>query len=182
MIKGNAQCQVCKIVTRCIERQPKLMRFTVKSYENGGSIQSYPAIDTTTDDYKRIFAVADFFAQQGKTVILTPKFDGGKACPDYDKIYGSLKGTKYYGKCPDMSIDGVWYEHEGYAGNNPKSSFRNMLNHGLKQSDRIIVEDCGLTDRYMERVVFNRNNCSEKIEEVWIHKSGTIILLNKTKG
>ena len=25
-------------------------------------------------------------------------------------IYASLKGTPYWGKCPDFNVDGVWYK------------------------------------------------------------------------
>ena len=52
---------------------------------------------------------------------------------------GTLRGTPYYGKCPDLIVDGVWYEHEAFTKPNPKSNFSNMLRRGLSQSDRIII-------------------------------------------
>ena len=85
-------------------------------------------------------------------------------------IYGSLKGTPYYGKCPDLSVDGVWYEHEGFTGLKKKRSFRNMCNHGLKQSDRIIIEHCGLSDGYMLRSIGGQRKAGINISEVWIHQ------------
>lgn len=115
--------------------------------------------------------------------MITPKFNSPKNCPDYDAIYGSLKGSKYYGKCPDFSVDGKFYEHEGFNSDKPKRAFNNMLNHGLKQSDRLIIEDCGLTDGYMLRSIHGRieNGCA--INEFWIKKGDDLrLLLYKTNG
>jgi hypothetical protein len=39
---------------------------------------------------------------------------------NYDGYYGDLKGTVYYGKCPDLKVNGKWYELEGYTSSNPK--------------------------------------------------------------
>lgn len=103
-------------------------------------------------------------------VKITPKFDGAKFCPDYDKIYGSLKGTKYYGCCPDMLVDGKFYEHEGFTTKNAKNAFRNMCNHGLRQSDRIVIENCGLTDGSMLRSIHSKIHSGMTITEVWIHE------------
>lgn len=75
--------------------------------------------------FENLYATA--FAEQGHKVVITPKFDGGKFCPDYDNIYGGLKGTKYYGKCPDFSVDDMWYEYVGFSTNNPKRAFGNIL-------------------------------------------------------
>ena len=71
-------------------------------------------------------------------------------------IFGTLRGTPYYGKCPDLLIDESWYEHEGYTNVNPKTNFSNMCKRGLRQSGRIILEDCGLTDGYMKRNILVR--------------------------
>lgn len=76
-------------------------------FSNGGSVTVYNTIDRTTDDYNRILCCALFFAREGHTVVMTPKFDVPFKNPAYDIIYGSLKGTPYYGKCPDLRIDGV---------------------------------------------------------------------------
>lgn len=176
---NSEKCRACKIISECFERQPLLQPKTIKEYENGGSLQYYPIIDTKTSDYMRIKASATAFAEQGHKVVITPKFDGGKFCPDYDNIYGGLKGTKYYGKCPDFSVDGMWYEHEGFITNNPKRAFNNMLNHGIKQSDRLVLEDCGLSDGYMLRAVNGRIKAGKKVSEIWIAGNGQIRLLYK---
>lgn len=167
---NSEKCRACKVIQKCYERAPLLVKETVKTFENGGSLETYSIIDKTTDDYKRIEEAAMYFASLGKTVIITPKFDGSKFCPDYDAIYGSLKGTKYYGCCPDMMVDGVFYEHEGFTSRIAKNAFRNMCNHGFGQSDRIVIENCGLTDRYMLRSIHSQIRAGTVITEVWIHE------------
>ena len=82
--------------------------------------------------------------------------------------------TPYYGKCPDLLVDGLWYEHEGFCGNNPKRSFRNMCNHGFKQSSRAIVEDCGLTDRQMRKSMMERLKNGIRVDELLIHGGDSI--------
>lgn len=148
-------------------------------YENGGSLTVYNSIDRTTEDFYRIRCCAEFFAKQGKTVIMTPKLNVTYKNPAYDMIYGTLKGTPYYGKCPDLLVDGTWYEHEGFCGVKPKRSFRNMCNHGFKQSNRIIIEDCGLTDRQMRKSLTERIKNGIFVEELWIHRDNSFHLFFK---
>ena len=154
---------------------------TLVVFPNGGSVKVHNVIDRTTADYVRILSCALFFAKQGKQVVLTPKVDVPYKNPAYDIIYGSLRGTQYYGKCPDLLVDGVWYEHEGFSGEKPKRSFRNMCYHGLKQCDRLILEDCGLTFGFMYRSLLGRIDRKEKIKEVWIHYEREIQLLYKAE-
>ena len=92
----------------------------VSMYENGGSLTVYNSIDRTTGDFRRIRCCAEFFAMQGKTVVMTPKLSVPYKDPAYEMIYGTLKGTPYYGKCPDLLVNGIWYEHEGFCGEKPK--------------------------------------------------------------
>ena len=154
---------------------------TVARYDNGGSVLVYNAIDRTTADFQRILRCADFFARQGCEVVLPPKVDVPYKNPAYDRIYGSLRGTPYYGKCPDLCVDGVWYEHEGFVHDNPKSNFANMCKRGLRQSDRIIVEDCGLTDGYMKRNILVRIHEGQCIMELWVKDKTGLRLLYKAE-
>lgn len=87
-----------------------------------------------------------------------------------------LRGTEYEGKCPDLRINKVWYEHEGFVTKNPKNALRNMLHDGLKQSSRLIIDEPELTDAYMKRVIFDRRkNNGENIDEVWLlSKDGSV--------
>ena len=93
-------------------------------------------------------------------------------------------GTKFEGKCPDLLIDGKWYEHEGFTSDNPKRAFRNMLTHGLKQSNRIIIDRPDLTDRYMIRSIYGHIKTGKDIEEIWVRDTNGNItsLYKKTDG
>lgn len=114
-------------------------------------------------------------------VELTPKMSR----PDkfkYECIYGDLVGTKYEGKCPDLKINGVWYEHEGFVTDNSKRAFSNMITRGLKQASRIIIDRPDLTERYMKRSIENRIKTGEDIQEVWLKETDdTLTLLYKKR-
>lgn len=97
----------------------------------------------------------------------------------YQNIYHSLMGTRYEGKCPDLLVDGKWYEHEGFATDNPKRAFRNMLTHGLKQSDRLIIDRLDLTEAYMKRIIYQRVKDGHGIAEIWIKDGQELRLLYK---
>ena len=140
-------------------------------------LDSRHPIDLST----RILRCAEFFARQGKTVVMTPKLDVPYKNPAYDMVYGSLRGTPYYGKCPDLLVDGVWYEHEGYSNVNPKTNFSNMMKRGLRQSNRVIMEDCGLTDGYMKRNVLVRISENQRIREVLVRKGDEIRVIFKAE-
>ena len=148
---------------------------------NSGEVVIYNAIDRETDDFQRILVCAKFFANQGKTVVMTPKLNVPYKNPAYDMIYGSLKGTPYYGKCPDLCVDGNWYEHEGFTTINPKTNFSNMCTRGLRQSDRIIIEDPDLSDGYMKRNVLVRIAGGQKIKEIWVKKDDELRVLYKAE-
>ena len=163
------------------KHQVDLTREEVASFPNGGKVVVYNAIDRTTEDFNRILSCAEFFAQQGKKVVMPPMLKVPYKNPAYDTIFGSLRGTPYYGKCPDLIVDGVWYEHEGFTKPNPKSNFSNMLRRGLAQSDRIIIEKCGLPDGYMKRNLLVRINEGQIIKEVWVKDGKSVRLLYKAE-
>ena len=155
----------------------------VATFENGGRVVVHENVSEHDSDYQKLLTVGLFFAKQGRQVALTPKLTRSPNF-EYSHIYGSLRGTKYEGKCPDMLIDGEWYEHEGFTSDNPKNAFRNMLTHGLKQASRLIIEAPELTDRYMRRIINNRIATKQEIDEILIlEKSGEIrVLYKKTNG
>jgi hypothetical protein len=91
------------------------MTETLKEYPNGGKIEVYRLVDKTAGDYGKVLACCDYFAQQGAKTLITPAFIVDTVGnPLYEAIYASLKGTPYWGRCPDFNVDGLWYEHEGY--------------------------------------------------------------------
>lgn len=148
-----------------------------------GTITIPKYVSSSDNDYKKLIQIAEHFALKGSNVILTPKM---KRPPEfeYSKYYKSLIGTKYEGKCPDLNVDGKWYEHEGFVSLNPKNAFRNMMRDGLLQSNRIIIDKPDLTERFMRRSIYNRIKNGEDIEEVWLrYDNGKIEkLFIKTDG
>lgn len=173
-VPENELCAACRLVRQC-ENQ----RFqTRKQYPNGGKVLVHQLVNSNDNDYDKLVQVADFFAKQGKEARLTPKMSRPQKFV-YQNIYHSLMGTRYEGKCPDLLVDGKWYEHEGFTTDNPKRAFRNMLTHGLKQSDRLIIDKPDLTEAYMKRVIYQRVNDGQGIAEIWIKDGQELRLLYK---
>ena len=173
-IPDNELCAACRLIRQC-----EALRYeTRKEYPNGGKVQVHKLVNTEDSDFQKLMNVADFFARQGMNVKLTPKMSRPKKFV-YQNIYHSLIGTKFEGKCPDMLIDGKWYEHEGFISDNPKRAFRNMLTHGLKQSNRIIIDRPELTDGYMIRSIYGHIKQGKDIEEVWLVEGKKIRIIYK---
>jgi len=162
------------------------MIITLIEYGNGGKIEVYQQIDQTTSDFKKLYACCEYFAKQGKKVLITPAFRVDTiGNPEYEAIYASLKGTPYWGKCPDFIVDGVWYEHEGYDETKDltkwkkrASTFCKMMTRGIKQSERLILEDCGVSRQYIRRNIHNRiYQEKQDISEVYLKTSDGLELL-----
>jgi len=135
-------------------------------------------IDKKASDYKHLITIANFFAKEGKTVRLTPVVHFKSS--EYKQIYKSLTGTAYERKCPDLDIDGIFYEFENYISQFKKDKLRRMLNNGLKQSDKIIINNSkGASDRYIKKLIFDRIRLNQIINEVWLYEKGKIRLLYK---
>lgn len=71
----------------------------------------------------------------------------------------------------------IRYEHEGVTTGTEKRAFSNMMKRGLEQSDRLIIDECGLTDAFMKRSIYNRNANGADIKEVWIRSENGVRLL-----
>lgn len=173
-IPDNELCAACKLIRKCED----LRYLTQKEYPNGGVVKVHQLVNPKDSDYEKLMGVADFFAQQGKEVKLTPKMSRPQKFV-YQNIYHSLMGTNYEGKCPDLLIDGKWYEHEGFISTNHKRAFRNMVTHGLKQSNRIIIDKPELTDGYMLRSIYGHIKEGKDIEEIWLIENDKLRLLYK---
>ena len=61
----------------------------------------------------------------------------------------------------------------------PKRALKNMLNHGLKQSNRLIIDRPELTDRYILRNIQARIKEGQDIIELWLIDKGEVKLLYK---
>lgn len=146
---------------------------------NKGSIRIHKEIDRNSPDFNDILESAYFFANRGSKVLITPQLSRSSQF-DYDSIYGSLRGTAFDGKCPDLKVDDWWYEHEGFISSNPKNAFRNMMKNGLEQSNRIIINAPGLTEAYIKRSIWKRiNQDKQDILEVWIKRDKELINIYK---
>ena len=143
-----------------------------------GLIRINRLVNQNDNDYNKLYQIAEYFADKGSVVELAPKMSRSSNF-EYESLYYDLIGTKYEGKCSDLKIDGLWYEHEGFITDNPKTAFRNMLNHGLKQSSRIIINRPNLTDAFMKRIIKQRVKDGHDIDEVWIMDDNSIIPLYK---
>jgi len=165
------------------------MIITLKEYEYGGKIDVYVQVDKTTDDFKRIYACCDYFARQGAKTLIYPHFTETVTNADYVSIFASLRYTQYWGKCPDFTVNGVWFEHEGFDETKDLSRWRKrastfckMITRGIKQSDRLVFEDCGVTRQYIRRNIYNRIHFSkpkQNIAEVYLKTPEGLELLYK---
>ena len=163
------------------------MTQTIIEYENGGKIDIYRQVDKLAGDFKKVLACCEYFAMQGAHTIIYPRFVDTIGNPIYEAIFASLKETKYWGKCHDFTVNGVWYEHEGYDVTKDLSDLRKradtfcwMMRRGVKQSDRIIVEDCYVARRFARRIIFNRIHFEhQNINEVYIKTTTGLELIYK---
>jgi hypothetical protein len=165
---------------------------TLKEYPYGGKIEVYRMVDKSASDYDKIVACCDYFARQGAKTLIYPHFTETFTNRDYILIFASLIGTEYWGKCPDFTVNGVWYEHEGYDVSKDltrwkkrASTFCKMMTRGIKQSDRLILEDCGVSCQYIRRNIYNRIHFSkpkQNITEVYLKTPEGLELLYKKEA
>jgi hypothetical protein len=153
----------------------------VKEFKNGGAYLEHEQVDRQSGDYKMIKRVGVEFARMGMVAKATPKLHFKD--PEYKAIYGSLIGTKYERKCPDLLIDGKFYELESFSGKWAKIKLKHMLSNGLKQSDRIVINNTkGGSDRIIRKLIKARENIGARISEVWLYEKGKLRLFYKTTG
>ena len=173
-IPDNELCAACRFIRECYVKREDVIK------HGKGQIRINKLVNHNDSDYEKLYSIAEFFAKDGADVYLAPKM-GRPPKFVHECIYSDVE---YENKCPDLKIDRVWYEHEGYTTSKPKNALRNMFNDGLKQSSRIIIERPELTERYMRQGILNRLDAGEKINEIWIRETdGTLRLLyKKTDG
>ena len=160
-----------------IELYPELFEY----YPSNGIIEIYNCVNRIDSDFESLLRVCRFFAAEGKHCVILPKSLHRKS-QEYCLVFGKLFGTKYDGKCPDLWIDGVFYEHEGHISKNGKKAFRNMMNRGLAQSSRIIIEDCNVTYSFILSSILGRQMIGIEIEELWALNQQEVKLLYKSEG
>lgn len=165
-------------------RSPKIQAdgFTVlKEFANGGQIKVHTEVDKRKSDYQELLSISREFAQMGKVVLILPRLHYKDK--RYPIILDKLIGTKYERKCPDLNIEGHFYEYESYTSPFKKDKIGRMLSQGIKQSSRIIINNNkGCSDRFIKRNIFDRLNIGQLIDEVWLYERGRVRLLTKNKG
>ena len=170
MEKNDYLCTRKRIIQMGNEIETEL--FTIaKAFKGGGYVKIMLGIDKTKPDYKPILTLASLFAKEGKKVkILTSCHFKSQ---EYKTVFGALMGTKYERKCPDLLIDGVFYEYEGFEKPWNRRKIKNMLAHGLLQSSRIIIDNNkGASDRIIRKGIIARLKISTNIDEVWLYERG----------
>ena len=161
---------------------------TIIEYPNGGKIEVYRQVDKSASDFKNVLACCEYFAMQGAHTIITPSFQVetiGNLI--YEEIYASLRCSPYWGKCPDFNVNGIWYEHEGFDETKDLTerkkradTFCKMMTRGVKQSNRIVVEDCKIGRFFAKRNIYNRIRYEhQNINEVYIRTNEGLELLYK---
>jgi len=150
----------------------------VKAFKNGGKYFEHELIDKKKSDYKLVKNIGIEFARLGKKVKATPlvhfKSD------EYQSIYKRLIGTKYERKCPDLLINGNFYEVESYTPPFKRDKISGMFTKGLKQSSNIIINNTkGASDRHIKKIIHDRIRIGQSIDEVWLYEKGNIRLFYK---
>ena len=153
----------------------------VKTFKNKGIFEEYIFIDKTQSDYTLIKNIGIEFARLGKSVKATPTVHFKSI--EYALIYGTLENTIYYRKCPDLIVDGIFYEVESYSPPFKKEKISNMINKGSVQSSRIIINNNkGASDRYIRDNIYKRlkdKKFKRDINELWLYEKGKLRLLYK---
>ncbi len=171
-------CYNCPYIRACITRLTSDGLKLEKQFENGGLLYIHPDIDKKKSDYKKLKTLGTEFAREGHTVKLTPAVHFKSK--EYQDIYGTLIGTPYERKCPDLSIDGIFYEFESFVRPWRKKKVKHMLSYGLRQAPNLIMDNTGgCSDRYFRKMIMARLNINTRIDEVWIYEKGRIRLFYK---
>lgn len=171
-------CYGCPYIRACIARITWDGFKLERKSQNGGALYIHQNVDKKKSDYHSIKTIGRQFAEKGHVVKLTPAVH--HLSKEYQDIYGPLKGTQYERKCPDMVIDGRYYEFEGFAKPWRKEKVGRMFSHGLKQAPNLIVDNTkGCSERYLRKHLLARKNVGTKIDEVWIYEKGKVRLFYK---
>jgi hypothetical protein len=151
-----------------------------KEFVSGGRIEIMEGY-TKKSDHKDLFTISRYFAEKGDKVQINTDVHFKDA--KYKKIFGKLNGTPYERKCPDLIINGEYYEYESYKRPFKKEKISHMIKKGSMQSSRIIINNNkGASDRYIRRNILERirdKNFKYSIDEMWVYEKGKLRLLYK---
>lgn len=145
----------------------------IKEYKPTGQIWIVEDLDTSKPDTNDIMHIAECFASMG-CIVKIPRPVHFKS-EMYRMLFGGLIGTRYEKKCPDLCVDGKYYEYESYVRPWNKRKLSNMLSDGLRQSDRLIIDNRGgASVRQIIRAIKSRLNVNATITEVWIYDGDSV--------
>ena len=151
---------------------------TYKLFFPRGKVLLMKSLDKTKSDYNDLIVIAFCFARLGHTVKVLNNVHYKDSL--YKKVFGSLIGTRYYRKCPDLLVDDLFYEYESYEKPWRKQKIQRMLTNGIRQCSRIIINNNkGAVDRHIRKLIMARVNLNAPLEEVWLYEKGNIRLLYK---
>lgn len=172
-------CYDCPYIKACMERMAQNGFKLEKSFSNGVILYVHPKVDKDKADYKDMKRICLQLARMGHQVKMTPRLH--YLSDDYQRIYANLIDSRYYRKCPDFEVDGLFYEFEGFIKPWNKRKVKSMISHGLEQSSRIVIKNTkGCSDRFIRRAIMARRNLpNQNIDEVWIYEKGEIRLFYK---
>lgn len=109
-----------------------------KTFPNGGSVLLMSGLDTTTPDYNDLLTIGCLFAKEGKEVKVLSSIHYKDS--RYHEVFGSLIGTMYYRKCPDLLVDGDFYEYESCEPPFETGKLERMIARGSKQASDIVID------------------------------------------
>jgi len=144
-----------------------------KKFNNGGKLMIHELINKNNSDYKLVKNVAVEFARTGADVKMTPNIH--YKSEEWTQIYNFPEGSVYYRKCPDLLINGEFYEVEDFLPKWNKKKINRMISHGTDQAARIVINNNkGCSDRYIRKITFDRIKTGKEILEVWVYEKGAV--------
>jgi len=148
----------------------------IKEYENGGKYYENNLLDKTANDYSDLSIIAHEFAKHGNIVEILPRLHFK------DILYKQIFDGAYANKCPDLKINNKFYEYESSQKPVDKTKMKNMLSRGVKQSENLVIDNTnGLADNFIMRLIHNRLQQGQKINEIWLFENKNLSLFYKTK-
>lgn len=153
---------------------PRGLFHVERQYDTGGEVLIMDGVDYSKPDTIDILHIADCFARMGCKVMAPVPIHFKSDL--YPIVFGGLMGTRYERKCPDLVIDGKYFEYESYVRPWNKRKLSNMLSDGLRQSSRLILDNRdGTSVRQILRAIHARLNVNANIDEIWIYDGDSVV-------
>ncbi len=134
----------------------------------GGSVWRNQLASESASDYELILRKAQEWAEAGDIVQILPRLDTPLKNELYSVIFKNMP-DKYYGKCPDLNRNGIYWEHEGYQEGKflMGKSVRRMINRGRKQANHVVITfPYETSDKDIKERLENYKGPHDKIEYI----------------